>query len=417
MVRLCFCLIPLALCTILLATPSPNATPPANTAPPASGLSDGAYPGPVPKKPDKMPKLILPSRVKKIVTEQRKDAKGRDYWLHRPDTIQKGRPYFLIAAVHGYGGIGKHAEGFKIFAYYGNCIVVCPTFVPDYVALGKGTDQQLLDLFASLKKEFSLHDKMFVSGFSGGSQYAHRFTLRHPQSVLGCAAHAGGSWCTDTHTWKDDEKLSDKIRDIPFVVSCGTSDGGRIHGAMRFAHEMTKRNYCIKEIYWAGLGHMLDTRAFLLTIEGFFFSAYGLDPAAGGRFDKRIDAVCKKAASSKYSSALSSIRLLQKTKRTELPKEKQPLNAPKRIAAPNAAGWHIPPATGKETTWLDEHFERCKTRWVERLVQIVTDRAVVEVKAMSDPTTTRNRSKIKTILRAFAKHPAAAKQIEAAATR
>jgi hypothetical protein len=405
---------------ILMAIPvigqSPNAIPPGNRPPSrVPGKNGPAMPkAPAPQKPKAIPKIILPMRVKNIVTEQRKDAKGRDYWIHRPKKIQAGRPYFLLVAAHGYGGTGKDAAGFQMLVYYGNCIVVCPTFVPDYIALGKGTDKQLLDLFTSLKKEFSLHDKLFVTGFSGGSQYAHRFTLRHPQSVLGCGAHAGGSWCTDPHARNGDEKLSDKIRDIPFVVSCGTSDKGRIDGAMRFAHEMTKRKYCIKEIYWAGLGHMLDVRAFVLTIEGFFFSAYGLDSAAGVRFDKRVDTACKKAATASYSSALSNIRLLQKIRRTELAKEKQPLNAPKRIAAPNAAGWHTPPS---KTNWLDEHFERCKTRWVKRLVQIVTDRAVAEVKAMSDPAATRSRSKIKAILRAFTKHPAAAKQIEAAATR
>ncbi|MBT7171094.1 MAG: hypothetical protein HN909_04920, partial [Phycisphaerales bacterium] len=406
----------IVLCIVAIALATPPASP--KTAPPHTPA-----PATAPKPLATQPVLLLPRNAVKIVTEKRKDAQGREYWLHRPATLEQCRPYFLVVAAHAYGDSGKEADAFKILAHYGNCIVVCPTFVPAYISLGKGTDKQLLDLFAALKKEFVLHDKLFLTGASGGSQYAHRFTLRHPAAVLGCAAHAGGAWCTDRHTWRGDEALSDKIRTIPFVVSCGTADR-RLQNTVRFAGELVKGKYCVKEIYWAGLGHALDVRTLIVTVEGYFLSAYGLDPIDGARFDKRVSAAAQtirtattqkartaaeRRSTTTYLAAVSAIYALSKTKRFLQDKETLPLNAPKRATAPNEAGWHLPPS---KTNWLDEHFDRCKARWTARLSQVLSARALAEVNALTDITSADSQRKIKSIIHAFAKLPKAQKALE-----
>ena len=84
--------------------------------------------------------------------EQRKCAMGRDYWLYTPDNIDAKKTYWLVVGVHG---------------------------------------------------------------FSGGSQYAHRFTNKHPKNVIGVSAHSGGSW---------DEGPDAAAKSVLWTISCGLKD-------------------------------------------------------------------------------------------------------------------------------------------------------------------------------------------------
>jgi hypothetical protein len=36
-----------------------------------------------------------------------------------------------------------------------------------------------------------------LHGFSGGSQFTHRFAMLHPKLVCGVSAHSGSTWATD----------------------------------------------------------------------------------------------------------------------------------------------------------------------------------------------------------------------------
>ena len=103
----------------------------------------------------------------------------RDYWLYTPDKIDTKKKYWLVVGVHGYKGNGKGAAGLAGWVKkFDNVIVIGPSFPstgPYYQILQGGTDKQLLEIFKQLNKEFNLHEKMFLYGFSGGAQYSHRF--------------------------------------------------------------------------------------------------------------------------------------------------------------------------------------------------------------------------------------------------
>jgi len=153
--------------------------------------------------------------------EQRKCSMGRDYWLYTPDNIVTGKTYWLVVGVHGNKGNGKGASGLAPWATeMDNVIVIGPTFPstgPYYQGLQGETDKQLLDLHKALKKEFKLHDKMFLYGFSGGAQYSHRFVNNHPRTVIGVSAHNGGSW---------DSSPSAAAKSVLWTISCGLKDTG-----------------------------------------------------------------------------------------------------------------------------------------------------------------------------------------------
>ncbi len=151
--------------------------------------------------------------------EQRKCGMDRDYWLYTPDNMVTGETYWLVVGVHGFKGNGKGAAGLGGWVQeMDDVIVVGPTFPstgPFYQGLQAETDKQLLDIYKALQKEFKLHNKMFLYGFSGGAQYTHRFVNKHPKHVIGLSAHSGGSW---------DASPPSAAKAVLWTVSCGLED-------------------------------------------------------------------------------------------------------------------------------------------------------------------------------------------------
>ncbi|MFK7788741.1 MAG: hypothetical protein AB8C95_04500, partial [Phycisphaeraceae bacterium] len=153
---------------------------------------------------------------------QGKDAQGRDYWLYTPDNIDSQKTYTLVVGVHGYRGKGKGAGGYAGWVKDHDVIVIGPTYDSNgYQYLQQGSDQQTIDLVKMLRKQYKLHDKIFIGGFSGGSQYSHRFAMKYPDLVAGCAAHSGGTWATGDYAER--AKPNPKARGVLFVMSCGES--------------------------------------------------------------------------------------------------------------------------------------------------------------------------------------------------
>lgn len=214
---------------------------------------------------------------------------GRDYWIQLPDNFDADKTYWLVAAIHGYGGDGKGGLGMGRIEGFDNYIIVGPSFPNDgYQVLGQQSDIQLIKLFDQLKTRFHLHDKLFIVGFSGGAQFSHRFAMQHPDHVIGCAAHSGGTWGPE---------VNPKAAAVPFAVSCGLDDiepsvGGlppRIDCAKAYFDSMLKmcatKGACwFKARYWKGVGHGYSQGAQKLTYE-----CYAL--ATSGRYANQDDAL------------------------------------------------------------------------------------------------------------------------------
>jgi hypothetical protein len=88
--------------------------------------------------------------------------------------------------------------------------------------LGGASDKQLLDIHKALSKEFKLHEKLFIYGFSGGSQFAHRFTAKHYKKVIGISSHSGGTW---------NKGPARGSAALPWTLSCGLKDTAHSAGA------------------------------------------------------------------------------------------------------------------------------------------------------------------------------------------
>jgi predicted esterase len=192
-----------------------------------------------------------------------KDSQGMDCFVYTPETIAPGTTYQLVVGVHGAGGKGNGAAGMKGWAERGDVIVIGPSFETKGERPYQNGDgphaEKLIALFDELKKQYKLRDKMFLHGFSGGSQFAHRFAMNNPKYVCGVSAHSGGSWATDNYG-----NISNSAKKIPFAISCGEADVAksfpqapftRMEWYERFRDEIDKKGFCYIGATWPDVGH------------------------------------------------------------------------------------------------------------------------------------------------------------------
>lgn len=215
---------------------------------------------------------VLPPSVSHADDEPRKDSlTNREYFLYTPAKVDPAKTYWLVVGVHGAKGNGKGAGGLANWADKHDCIVVGPSFPHDgYQGLAFQSDEQLIAIAKDVGKTYKLQPKLFVGGFSGGSQYAHRFMLKHPQLVVGCAAHSGGTWETGG--------VNPAAKAIPFVMSCGEKDTGksypeatygRLEWAKLFEAEAKKAGFFMDSKFFPNVGHSQCKEASAMTEECF----------------------------------------------------------------------------------------------------------------------------------------------------
>ena len=193
-----------------------------------------------------------------------KDAQGMDCHVYLPDDLDSSKTYQLMVGVHGAGrSSGKGAGGLAGWAKRGDVIVIGPAFETKGQRPYQNGDgihaDKLIKLFKELGKKYKLRDKMFIHGFSGGSQFSHRFAMNNPKYVCGVSAHSGGSWATDGYG-----NISSSAKKIPFAISCGEKDTGKSWGSAkfgrlewykRFEKEMDKKKFTYIGKTWPDVGH------------------------------------------------------------------------------------------------------------------------------------------------------------------
>jgi predicted esterase len=240
---------------------------------------------------------------------------GREYYLYTPDKIEQGKTYWLVVGVHPYKGDGRGAGGLADWVKRGDCIVVGPTFPSEgYQGLQKESDRQLIGVFAELKKKYSLHPKMFLAGFSGGAQFAHRFALKCPDEVVGCAAHSGGTWA---------DQLGERAVGVPFAVSCGEKDTAkttpdapmsRVEWAKAFVGKLQTGGFYFKARVWPGVGHEFTRGARDLTEECFNFAVTGMHEDQRREVQKELAAIDGLVKAGRFPNALARIAKLPELK-------------------------------------------------------------------------------------------------------
>ena len=244
---------------------------------------------------------------------QAKDGMGRDYWLYVPDKIDPEKTYTLVVGVHGANGIGKGAAGHAGWVNKYDVIVLGPSYRNSggaFQYLQGDTDKQTIELFKTLRKEYKLNDKIFIAGFSGGSQYAHRFAMKYPGMVAGCAAHSGGTWATGDYP--SGESPNPKARGVLFVISCGEKDTkksfsqaplGRLEWAKKYEQMLKQGGFVYDHKWIEGVGHQYSRPARQMTEDCYTASILRLP-----KYEAERDAISKALRARDTADAWSLVR-------------------------------------------------------------------------------------------------------------
>jgi poly(3-hydroxybutyrate) depolymerase len=213
-----------------------------------------------------------------------KDFKGGQLIVPKLSPEKADTKRWVVVDVHGLGGPKKSWFGHRMLKWVGEdkVIALAPVFTGDY-HLGDGeAAKQLIERFEWIKKNYKVHDKMFLYGFSAGAQFVHRFAFNHPELVVGVSAHSAGSWA-GVEGWGE---INEKAKGIPFVLTCGELDTtkafdgkapyGRLEWMKVFAVDLKKRGFAVRTEVYPGVGHggsadshgPLIRECFLLATEG-----------------------------------------------------------------------------------------------------------------------------------------------------
>jgi hypothetical protein len=266
-----------------------------------------------------IPSLASPACAAVTQVEPQTDGMGREYFLYLPPQLDPHKTYWLFVGVHGAGGNGKGACGMADFVQLGNCIVVGPSFPDSYQGLGAQSDEQLIKLFAELGKKYKLHDRLFVAGFSGGSQFAHRFALAHPETVIGCAAHSSGSWATGD--LPGDVTPAEKAPAlVPMVISCGMNDTGKAFPSVPmdridFAHKfesaiLQKDGFLYRAAYIPNTGHAPTKTSLQLSVDCYWLATTGLAPDERQAFDSLLQPIATMVRMHNFTAAAKRLEVL-----------------------------------------------------------------------------------------------------------
>jgi pimeloyl-ACP methyl ester carboxylesterase len=297
--------------------------------------------------------------------ERRMDAMNREYFLYTPDTIDTGKVYRLLVGIHHYKATGVNAYGLAGMVKERDCIAVGPTFPSEgYQILAKESDRQLIGIYETLRREFPLHPKMILYGFSGGAQFAHRLALKYPDLVAACAAHSGGSWDLG------EQYGNAAARKVLFVVSCGADDNGkagpgapygRADYCRKFVERLQGAGFYFKSGIWPGEGHGASGGSWTLTHELWRLVFTGLHDSERERLEKAFQAAEAWIACGKRSEARKALDGIEL--------EFAPRADPPSAAAPASIdGWRVNPdlreSLRKEAWegWIAPRLSRTRAR-------------------------------------------------------
>ncbi len=238
----------------------------------------GTPPAPVPAREehsDIAPRIPESSETKYVRREipnfygrtnlfQIKRRESWKFYMYIPPDYTETKKWPLFIGVHGSGGTGKHAiDWWRTFAYQKGFILVCPNFEKGYRRLSQNTDMQLIEIIEQVKGDFRVdEEKILLSGFSAGAQYAERFALRHPKYITAVALMGAGSY-----DLPDRSRCKDAAH-ITFLVMAGAADTmTRRMVAEQLTERLKKYNCEVQLRIFPIIGHSMEGEVLRCTID------------------------------------------------------------------------------------------------------------------------------------------------------
>jgi poly(3-hydroxybutyrate) depolymerase len=140
----------------------------------------------------------------RVVRRMLRAGSKQEYLLYIPGMGGKDAPVFVT--VHGISrNFVEHATLFAPFAERYGVVLVAPIFAKDthddyqrlwHEGSGRRADSTLDAVLAEVDTLTGAHTNQFyITGFSGGAQFAHRYTMVHPERILAAVINSAG-WYT-----------------------------------------------------------------------------------------------------------------------------------------------------------------------------------------------------------------------------
>lgn len=292
--------------------------------------------------------------------ELRRDAAGRSFWLLEPAQTTQQKTRWMVVLAHGFQGKGQDILWLaRAFAAFDDCLIVAPSFVEGFQLLQANTDQQVLDIHKQLSRDFELHPRIFVAGFSAGAQFSHRFAMRHPDRVIGCAAHAGGSW---------GPQLEQRARHIPFALSCGLDDvvrssigqtKHRVQAARDYFVTLTRAGFHLRARLYKGLGHATSAAVEAQIADCYQLATRGLYPDQARALAVEVQRVKGLAAGDQRTAGIAALVPRRYPEPQPNPRTRKNMGASLRAARESA---HVAAGLGGKSRdgkryWIDDGAE------------------------------------------------------------
>lgn len=166
-------------------------------------------------------------RRKRLVHRVLESDPGQEYLVYVPSSIGLEPP--LVVSVHGVSrNADEHARLLSAYCEMVGAVLVVPHFSeqrhPDYqrlgrVGRGKRADLALNQIVAEAAAATGARgDRFHLFGFSGGAQFAHRYTMAHPHRIAS-AVFASAGWYTlpdPTRRFPNGIRASHKLPGVRF---------------------------------------------------------------------------------------------------------------------------------------------------------------------------------------------------------
>ncbi|NNL84465.1 MAG: hypothetical protein HKP27_02375, partial [Myxococcales bacterium] len=186
-----------------------------------------------------------PRGAKRLLRRVLREDPSQEYFLYVPSSGGDGAP--PLVSIHGVSrNADEHARLLSAYCEIYNTVLVAPVFAaerhPDYQRLGRTGRGRRADITMNMVVADAATltgcaaEKVYLFGFSGGAQFAHRYVMAHPHRVAAAAIASAGwytlpnptrrfphgtRWCRDLPGVRFD---AEEFLSVPVTVLVGAQD-------------------------------------------------------------------------------------------------------------------------------------------------------------------------------------------------